>query len=53
MALLRQPLELATMYAVRAAQGIKDPVGNPLAADDVWTFRIALGWNLHLPLALR
>jgi hypothetical protein len=46
---LRQPLEPATWYTVRATQGIKDLVGNPLAADFVWTFRTA-GWTPEINL---
>jgi hypothetical protein len=52
-ALLRQPLDPATTYTVRATQGIKDLVGNPLAGDFVWTFRTAGGGTIYLPLVLR
>jgi hypothetical protein len=52
-ALLRQPLEPATRYTVRATQGIRDLAGNPLAADYVWTFCTAGGTKVYLPLVTR
>ena len=48
----RRPLEPATWYTVRVTQGIKDLVGNPLAADYVWTFRTAGGAKVYLPLVI-
>ena len=57
MALMRQPLQPATTYTVRATQGIKDLAGNPLAADFIWTFRTAGGGNgnvhVYLPVVLK
>ncbi len=55
-ALLRQPLEPATVYTVRATRGIKDLAGNALAADYVWTFRTIGGGGgakLYLPLVVK
>jgi hypothetical protein len=59
--LLRQPLESATGYIVRATRGIKDLVGNPLAEDYVWAFRTAggdipidvPGEFIYLPVVIR
>jgi hypothetical protein len=56
MMLLRQPLEPATSYTVRATRGIKDLAGNALAADYVWTFRTAGGGGgvkVYLPLVVK
>jgi fimbrial isopeptide formation D2 family protein len=50
----RQALKAGTTYLVRITRGVEDLIGNPLAADYVFSFRMAnTGWFVYLPVIRR
>lgn len=50
----REPLQDNTLYTVAVSQGVKDLMGNPLAADYTWSFQIGSpSHETYLPLVLR
>ena len=51
---LREPLQAGSWYTVTVTSGVQDLVGNGLADNYVWSFRIRLvSYSLYLPLVLR
>ena len=52
MILSREPLRQGMQYTVTVTGGVKDLMGNSLAADYIWSFRIG-GSGIYLPLIRR
>jgi hypothetical protein len=48
----RQALKSGATYSVQVTKGLKDLVGNPLASEYKFSFRMA-GSNIYLPLVRR
>ena len=49
----RQALKTGAIYSVQVTKGVKDLIGNPLAADYVFSFRMARPPSIYLPLVRR